>query len=170
MYRFFVEPEPIGEGSVRIAGRDVNHIKNVLRMRPGEEILICCGDEWEYTCRIASLEEQEIRADILDVQKPGKELPSRICLFQCLPKSDKMEWIIQKAVELGVSEIIPVASRRCVVKLDEKKAAGKVSRWNAIAASAAKQSKRMILPEVKPVLNFEQALEYGAAMDVRRIP
>ena len=170
MYRFFVEPEQIGSSTVRITGSDVNHIRNVLRMRPGEEVLVCCGDEWEYTCKIESLEEGEVLAEILDIQKPGKELPSRISLFQCLHKSDKMEWIIQKAVELGACEIIPVSSRRCVVKLDDKKAAAKTARWNSISASAAKQSKRMIIPEVRPVMSFQKALEYGASMDVRLIP
>ena len=100
MYRFFVEPEQIEESCVRITGGDVNHIRNVLRMRAGEELLVCCGDEWEYTCRITGFEDGEVRAEILDAQKPGKELPSRITLFQCLPKGDKMELIVQKAVEL----------------------------------------------------------------------
>ena len=81
MNRFFVEPDQIGGGSIRITGQDVNHIRNVLRMRTGEEILVCCGDEWEYTCRVTAFGEREISAEILDAQKPGKELPSRICLF-----------------------------------------------------------------------------------------
>lgn len=170
MNRFFVEPDQIGGGSIRITGQDVNHIRNVLRMRTGEEILACCGDEWEYTCRVTAFGEREISAEILDAQKPGKELPSRICLFQCLPKGDKMELIVQKAVELGASEIVPVSSRRCVVRLDRKKAEHKVSRWNGVAASAAKQSKRMIVPGVHEVMGFREALEYAGNMDVRLIP
>ena len=122
----------------------MHHIRNVLRMRAGEQILISCGDEWEYTCRVAAVGQEEVLAEILDAQKPGKELPSRLYLFQCLPKGEKMEWIIQKSVELGVYQIIPTISRRCVVKLDQKRAAGKTARWNTVAASAAKQSKRMI--------------------------
>ena len=90
MYRFFCEKSQIADGKVSITGEDVRHIRNVLRMRPGEMLLVSCGDEWEYTCRIASLSEDEVRADIIDAQKPGKELPSRITLFQCLPKGDKM--------------------------------------------------------------------------------
>lgn len=170
MYRFFVEPGQIGDGKIEIIGPDVNHIRNVLRMRPGEEVLVCCGDEWEYTCRIVAFEEEKVWSEIIDTQKPGKELLSRICLFQCLPKSDKMEWIIQKAVELGASEVVPVSSKRCVVKLDQKKAEHKVSRWNGVAASAAKQSKRMIVPEVQRVMSFQKALEYAKTMDVQLIP
>ncbi len=170
MYRFFVNAEQILEGTIRIQGEDVNHIRSVLRMRPGEEILISSGDEWEYTCRITDMNAEEVTAEILDVQKPGKELPSRICLFQCLPKGDKMELIIQKAVELGAREIIPVASRRCVVKLEGKRAAGKVTRWNAIAESAAKQSKRMLVPEVSQILSFQEALSYAEQLDVLLIP
>ena len=161
MYRFFCEKSQIADGKVSIAGEDVRHIRNVLRMRPGEMLLVSCGDEWEYTCRIASLSEDEVRADIIDAQKPGKELPSRITLFQCLPKGDKMETVIQKAVELGAAEIVPVASKRCVVKLDGKKAAARVTRWNAIAESAAKQAKRMIIPEVHEILGFREALQYA---------
>ena len=170
MYRFFVKPEQLEEGMARITGGDVHHIRHVLRMRPGEEILLSCGDEWEYTCRIVSLEEQEILAQIVDAQKPGKELPSKIYLFQCLPKGEKMEWIIQKAVELGVYQIYPTVSSRCIMKLDRKKAANKTARWNAVAASAAKQSKRMIQPEVAEPCSFRQALETASGLDIRLIP
>ena len=170
MHRFFVKPEQLGDGRVRIQGEDVHHIRQVLRMRPGEEILVSCGDDWEYTCRVFSLEEREVLAEILDAQKPGKELPSRLYLFQCLPKGDKMEWIIQKAVELGVYRIVPVASRRCIVRLEGKKAEARRIRWNAVAASAAKQSKRMILPEVSGILTFQEALKAAGQLDVRLIP
>ena len=165
MYRFFCEKSQIADGKVSITGEDVRHIRNVLRMRPGEIILVSCGVEWEYTCRITSLSEEEVCAEITDAQKPGKELPSRITLFQCLPKGDKMETVIQKAVELGAAEIVPVASKRCVVKLDAKKAAARVSRWNAIAESAAKQAKRMIIPEVHEILSFREALQYAQIPD-----
>lgn len=170
MYRFFVSPEQLGGGMVRITGEDVHHIRNVLRMRAGEQILISCGDEWEYTCRVAAVGQEEVLAEILDAQKPGKELPSRMYLFQCLPKGEKMEWIIQKSVELGVYQIIPTISRRCVVKLDQKRAAGKTARWNTVAASAAKQSKRMIQPEVAVPCRFQEALEMAVGLDIRLIP
>lgn len=170
MYRFFVRPEQIRDGNIEITGDDVHHIRQVLRMRPGEEVLVSSGDDWEYTCRITALEDEKVSAQILDVQKPGRELTSRLYLFQCIPKGDKMEWIIQKAVELGVYQIIPVASRRCVVKLDGKKAESRLARWNAVAASAAKQSKRMIVPGVMPLQNFSEALRRAEELDVRLIP
>lgn len=170
MYRFFVEKEQIDPHQIRIQGTDVNHIKNVLRMKIGEEIYISCGDNREYTCSIASMDEQEVLADILYVQETGFELPSKIYLFQCLPKNDKMELIIQKAVELGVCEVIPVSSKRSVVKLDAKKEASKLRRWQAISESAAKQSKRMYIPEIKPVMNMKEAISYADSLDVRMIP
>ena len=172
MYRFFVEKEQIDqEGKkVCIKGTDVNHIKNVLRMRTGEKILISTGEDLEYTCAIEEMTQEEILAEITEVQEADRELPSKIYLFQGLPKSDKMELIIQKAVELGVFQIIPVETRRCVVKLDAKKEASKRKRWQGIAESAAKQSKRMVIPEIHSVMKFSQAIEYASQLDVRLIP
>lgn len=172
MYRFFVKQEQIDmkEKKIHITGSDVNHIKNVLRMRQGETILISAGDNLEYTCLVSEMEAEEVIADISYVQEVGMELPSKIYLFQGLPKSDKMELIIQKAIELGVAEIVPMATKRAVVKLDAKKAAKKVQRWNEIAKSAAKQSKRGLIPEVKPVMSFKEAVEYGKSMDMLLIP
>nr|WP_027872305.1 16S rRNA (uracil(1498)-N(3))-methyltransferase [[Eubacterium] cellulosolvens] len=170
MYRFFTQREQIIDGKVHITGDDVNHIRNVLRMKKGETILISCGDEWEYTCRISELSEDEILADVTDAQKPGKELRSKIYLFQCLPKSDKMETVIQKAVELGAFAVVPVSSKRCIVKLDQKRAKQKVVRWNGIAESAAKQAKRMIIPAVHEITNFREALEMAKELDVKLIP
>lgn len=170
MYRFFVEPAQVGEKEIIITGSDVNHIKNVLRMKPEETILISSGESLEYTCYIRELKEEEIIANIMYVQESGYELPSRLYLFQGLPKSDKMELIIQKAVELGVHEIIPVASKRAVVKLDARKEEKKRTRWQAISESAAKQSKRMYVPEVKKVMSFSQAVEYAGQLDVVLVP
>ena len=98
------------------------------------------------------------------------ELPSKTYLFQGLPKGDKMELIIQKAVELGVYEIIPVATKRAVVKLDKKKSESKRKRWQSISESAAKQSKRLIVPEITSVMSFREAVEYAAGMDVKLMP
>lgn len=170
MYRFFADPARIGERQISITGSDVNHIKNVLRMREGEEILISDGGKLEYTCYIEALHEEEIIAHIMYVQEAGYELPSKLFLFQGLPKGDKMELIIQKAVELGVHQVIPVASRRSVVKLDKKKEEKKLARWQAIAESAAKQSKRMYVPQIKEVMNFQEAVQYGAKLDVVLLP
>ena len=124
MYHFFVTSEQIGEKEIRIEGSDVNHIRNVLRMNPGEQISVSCGDGKDYRCELFEIGESFASAKIMWVQESDVELPSRICLFQGLPKGDKMELIIQKAVELGAFEIVPMATRRAVVKLDEKLASG----------------------------------------------
>lgn len=171
MYQFFVQPSQIQGNKVIITGKDVNHIKNVLRMKPGEEISVKNGcDDKEYRCGILSLEEERIVCELRFVKEEGLELPSKIYLFQGLPKGDKMELIIQKAVELGAYEVIPVASRRAVVKLDEKKARSKVQRWQGIAEAAAKQSKRGIIPQVHDVMSFAQAADYSRRAQVRLIP
>ena len=170
MYRFFVEPSQVEDHTIRILGSDVNHIKNVLRMKTGEEILISSGDDLEYACYIEELGDKEVLAHVMYVQEAGYELSSRIYLFQGLPKGDKMELIIQKAVELGAFSVIPVETKRCVVKLDAKKAAKKVVRWQQIAESAAKQSKRMLIPEIHEVMTYKQALEFAKQLDVKLIP
>lgn len=163
MYHFFVTQEQIDPQEIRIEGSDVNHIRNVLRMAPGEQISISSRDEAiEYTCEIAAFEADCVVVRILSRKEADTELPSRIYLFQGLPKSDKMELIIQKAVELGAYEIIPVATKRAVVKLDRKKEEAKRKRWNAISESAAKQSKRTIVPEVMQVMSFAEAIRYAS--------
>ena len=173
MYQFFVEPHQINvtDKSVTIIGSDVNHIKNVLRMKTGEEIAVSNGvDGKEYRCGIAALEEDRVLCELRFVKEDNVELPVKVYLFQGLPKADKMELIIQKAVELGVYQIIPVATKRCVVKLDDKKAASKINRWQGIAEAAAKQSKRAIVPEVTGVMTFGQAIQKAAELDARLIP
>ena len=171
MYQFFVEPSQIQGNRIVITGSDVNHIKNVLRMKVGDEIAVSNGmDGKEYRCGIEAFTEDEIVCGLRFVKEDGVELPSKIYLFQGLPKADKMELIIQKAVELGAFEVIPVAAKRCVVRLDEKKAAGKISRWQGIAEAAAKQSKRAVIPKVHPVLSMKEAVAYAQNMDVKLIP
>ena len=171
MYQFFVEPSQIQGNRIVITGSDVNHIKNVLRMKAGDEIAVSNGmDGKEYRCGIEAFTEDEIVCGLRFVKEDGVELPSKIYLLQGLPKADKMELIIQKAVELGAFEVIPVAAKRCVVRLDEKKAAGKISRWQGIAEAAAKQSKRAVIPKVHPVLSMKEAVAYAQNMDVKLIP
>lgn len=170
MYQFFVEDEQVSEDSISIIGGDVNHIKNVLRMKCGEEIRISDKSGKSYFCHIEGMNDEEVLAHIDEVDEKGTELTNKIYLFQGLPKNEKMELIIQKAVELGVFEIIPVAMRHCVVKLDEKKASGKVARWKAIAESAAKQSKRTVIPEVTMPLTYRQAMDKAASLDVILVP
>lgn len=170
MYHFFSEHEHIHDTYIDIVGSDVNHIKNVLRLKTGDSLLISSGDNIDYTCHIAQIDEGHIRADIDSVDERGRELVSKIYLFQGLPKADKMELVIQKAVELGAFEVIPVAMKRSVVKLDAKKAESKVKRWNAIAESAAKQSKRSILPQVSDVVTFAQAVKMAENCQIKLLP
>lgn len=171
MYQFFVSPEQIQGNRIIISGKDVNHIKNVLRMKTGEEINVKTGmDGKEYRCGIWEFTEDEVICELYFIKEEDVELPVKVHLFQGLPKSDKMEWIIQKAVELGVYEIIPVASKRAVVKLDEKKAKSKVARWQGISEAAAKQSKRAVIPQVTLPMSFREALAYCRDMDVKLIP
>lgn len=171
MYRFFVDPDNICGNDIYIEGADVNHIKNVLRMRIGEEISVVTGDgSSEYRCEISGYEADRVRLKLRFVKEEDVELSNRIYLFQGLPKSDKMELIIQKAVELGVYEIIPVQMKRSVVKYDNKKEASKIARYNTIAEAAAKQSKRGVIPQVKPVMKFGEAVSYCRDMDVKLLP
>lgn len=171
MYHFFVEPNAIIDKTITITGKDVNHIKNVLRMKPGEEISVSTTDSGkEYRCIISALSDHEVTCELIFIKEEGNELPSKIYLFQGLPKADKMELIIQKAVELGAYEIIPVEMKRCVVKLDDKKAGSKVARWQGISEAAAKQSKRTIIPNVSMPLSFREAVKKASEMDVKLVP
>ena len=170
MQQFFAEPSWIRENKIFMQGSDVNHIRNVLRMKPGEDVRVNDGRGKTYLCCISSYEEQTAVLDILKELDSDTELPSRIILFQGLPKGDKMEWIVQKAVELGAYSIVPFAAKRSVVKLDEKKAAKKRARWQLIAKGAAEQSGRGIIPEVSTVRTFAEALGMAGELDVVLIP
>lgn len=171
MYQFFVEPSQIQGSRIIIRGGDVNHIRNVLRMKIGDEIAVSNGiDGREYRCGIEAFQEDEILCTLRFIKEDGIELPSRIFLFQGLPKADKMELIIQKAVELGVYEIIPIAAKRAVVRLEGKKEDNKIARWQGIAEAAAKQSRRSIIPQVKKVMRMKEAVAYAETMDVKLIP
>lgn len=170
MYQFFVEDSQIGREFVTITGSDVNHIKNVLRMRPGEKIRISNQKGQDYFCEISELTDDFVQADILHEDADSTELPGKIYLFQGIPKGDRMETVIEKAVELGVCEIIPVAMKYCVVKLDAKKEASKLKRWQALAETAAKQSKRSIIPKIHPVMTYKEAVEYAAACNICLVP
>ena len=170
MYHFFAEHENISEDYIDIRGGDVNHIKNVIRLKAGDEVLISSGDNYDYLCVIEELNDTVVTTKIIEKREKNNELPVKVYLFQGLPKADKMELIIQKMVELGAYEIIPVSMKRSVVKLDDKKAKSKTTRWNAISESAAKQSKRSIIPQVSEVLTFKQALEKAGELDVLLLP
>ena len=169
MYHFFVQPEQVNEKEIVIYGEDVNHIGNVLRMKPKEKVLISAAG-MDYLCEIDKISREEVYLSILKQNENSMELPVKITLYQGMPKAEKMELIIQKAVELGASRIVPVMTRRVIVKLDEKKARIKVARWQAIAEAAAKQSKRSTVPEVTFPISFVQALEESSSSNQRFIP
>jgi 16S rRNA (uracil1498-N3)-methyltransferase len=171
MYRFYVEQDQIGEKEIVITGPDVNHIKNVLRMKPGEKLIICNGQGKDFHCIIEVEYEGKIITNILEVLDTETELDGKLYLFQGVPKKDKMEFIIQKAVELGVYEIIPVMTKRTVVKLeDKKKELKKVERWQSIAASAAKQSGRGIIPQISETKTLKEALKMAGSIECKLIP
>lgn len=173
MYQFFVESSGVWEQERRIVitGADVNHIKNVLRMRTGEKITAVEEQTGgKYLCEIREITPENIVCDMISTEDAETELSAKIFLFQGLPKGDKMELILQKAVELGCFEVIPVVCKRCVVKLEEKKKKSRVERWQSISEAAAKQSGRQVIPRVHDVMAFSEALSYAADMDVRMIP
>lgn len=169
MYHFFVSPEAVADGTVTITGNDVNHIRSVLRMKPGEGLTVNDGTH-DYVCRLSSLQKEFVTAEIIKISGCDSELPARIYLFQGLPKSDKLELIIQKCIELGAHAIVPVMMKRCVVKLDSKKEEARLKRWSAIAESAAKQSKRGLIPEIFPVMSYDKAIDMASKMNHILIP
>ncbi|MCF0151189.1 MAG: 16S rRNA (uracil(1498)-N(3))-methyltransferase [Firmicutes bacterium] len=158
MHQFFVETGQIEGSTVTILGADVNHIGRVLRMKPGDEIRVSDRSGASCFCAITAITPQQVTAQILRLDEDGTELPMHIILYQGLPKSDKMELIIQKAVELGACEIVPVMMKNCVVKIVDKKVDGKTKRWQLIAESAAKQSKRSLVPAVRNPITFKEFL------------
>ena len=170
VYHFFTETEFFTGTEAVITGPDVNHIKNVLRMKPGEKILLSDGKGTNCLCEITELFPDKVLAKILPEEVDDTELPVQVTLYQGLPKADKMEFIIQKCVELGVTKIVPVDTDRAVVKLDAKKEEAKRKRWYGISESAAKQSKRMIVPEIGNVMKFKAAIEAAKTDDLAIIP
>ena len=170
MSHFFVTSDQIVGDFLTIIGDDVNHMKNVLRMRCGEAFTAADENGVFYRCEVDVLEKTQVMAKILWKEQGTSELSSKIYLFQGLPKSDKMELIIQKAVELGAYQIIPVATKRAIVKLDAKKEASKRKRWQSIAEGAAKQSGRMVIPQISEVKTFGEALQMAKELDVNVIP
>ena len=170
MYHFFAQHENIHDTYIDITGDDVNHVKNVLRMKTGDELLISSGSNVDYYCHISEMTDDNIRAEIDSIDEEGRELGIKVWLFQGLPKGDKMELIVQKAVELGVYGIVPFAAKRSVVRLDEKKAGKKQIRWQAIAKGAAEQSGRGLIPEVETVKTYAEALEFAKELDVILVP
>lgn len=173
MVQIFADISALRDGMLAIGGSDYNHIRNVLRMHPGEELAVRGDDDSgeEYLFEIVSFTDTQVNCRLLSVKQAESELPVRVLLFQGLPKSDKMDFIIQKSVEMGVSEVIPVEMHRSIVKLAGDKRRKRVARWQAIAESAAKQSKRAVIPQVQDILSMKEAVEYAASRaDVVLLP
>lgn len=169
MHNFFVNENQKQGDRYSISGTDFNHIKNVLRMNLGDTFLVS-EQGISNLCGIESFENDTVIAKILEENYNDTSLPIKIYLFQGLPKGDKMELIIQKSVELGVHEIIPVEMSRCVVKIEEKKKKNKLARWQAISESAAKQSKCNMIPQISEILTYKKALEKAKDLDVFLVP
>ena len=169
MFNFFVDEAAQQNDRFFITGDDYNHIHNVLRMQAGDTFLVSCAG-FSHLCELERFEGDAVVARMIEEKVQNTELPVRFYLFQGLPKGDKLELIIQKTVELGVAGIIPVEMNRCVVKLDDKKKRAKQARWQAIAESAAKQSKRNVIPTVFDVLSYAQAMEKAKEMDLFLVP
>ena len=171
---FFVDSSCISGTEAVITGGSVNHIKNVLRLSPGDEITLFKKDDTiekkAYRCRIEEVSRDEVRCSVLFVKESGIQLPNRVTLLQCLPKTGKMELVIQKCTELGVSRVIPVLSDRCVSRPDGKKAVSRAERWRLVAEEAAMQARRDDIPEVTEIMSFGDAVREAAAEDVKLIP
>ena len=160
MYKFFIKTEQIDNKKVVILGTDVNHIINVLRLKEKEQIQVCdMGTSKNYIVEIEEYNKEQVKCCIIDEVQSEVESNIKLDIYQGLPKSDKMELIIQKTTELGVSKIIPVSMERCIVKLNGKDEQKKIERWQKIAEVAAKQSKRDIIPKIEKVKTIKQIYE-----------
>lgn len=159
MHRFFVNSEQIRDSTISIIGKDVNHIKNVLRLSPGDKLEVV-SHNIVYLCSLKDFLDEELVLKIIS-KAPGTNEPDvELVLYQALAKGSKMDLIIQKGTEIGVRDFYGVSTKRAVVRLDnEKKKRSRIKRWNTIAQEAAKQAKRDYIPEVKGILTFEEMLE-----------
>ena len=167
MPKFFVNEEQIQKEDVKVIGNDVKHIKNVLREKVGNELIICnTSNKKDYLCKIEEISEEYIKCKIEKELENNSESNIQVTIMQGLPKADKMEFIIQKAVELGVYDITPVEMKRCVVKLNEKDKSKKVERWQKISEVAAKQSGRDIIPHINNVINIKNMYELIPKYDI----
>ena len=166
MPRFFIRQDQIDGSTVRITGEDAHHISRSLRMAVGEVITVCDMQGNEYECSLSEFLEGEVRADILSSKASENEPAVFVRLFQALPKGDKLDTVIQKAVECGVGEIIPFESERCVVRIKADAEEKKYQRRNRISAEAAKQCGRSVIPEVGMSIGFSEMLKRAAQSDL----
>ena len=164
MPKYFVEPENIKDNNIIITGEDVKHISTVLRAKLGDVLEVCNGCSEDFECKIKEISKEQIELEIVSKKPCYAEPKAKITLFQGLPKADKMELIIQKCVEIGIDKIVPVATERSVVKLNDKEKIKKVERWQKISLSAAKQSGRGIIPKIEDVISYNEAIKVAKTM------
>lgn len=167
MSKFFIPKENIKEDCIIIDGDDVNHITKVLRLKAGDEIICCDGAGYNYSAVIEKTDKKRIECGITGKSKSETEPNIKVTLIQGIPKGAKMDYIIQKTTELGISEIYPCEMSRCVAKVDNEK---KTERWNKIANEAAKQSGRGIVPRVHHPVSVEKAVELLKSADISFVP
>lgn len=170
MSTFYIKNNQIEENKIIIQGEDVNHIKNVLRYQNGDNLEVCDEDGTRIYTKISDMNPNEIILDILEISDDTTEPNVNITLFQGLPKADKMELIVQKCTELGVSGIVPVIMDRVIVKLDEKNEGKKIERWQKIAKEAATQSGRQKIPYVEKAINLKNSIEKLSKYDIVIVP
>jgi len=167
MPKFFVSNDQIKEETIEIISDDVNHIANVLRFSKEDEITITDKDNnISYNSKIEEIMKEKIICKILNTIEDTTESNIHITIFQGLPKSEKMEYIIQKTTELGVKEIIPVAMKRCIVKIEKKDEKKKIERWQKISEVAAKQSERDIIPKIHNIQNIQDIISKVKEFDL----
>lgn len=170
MSTFYIKNNQIEENKILIQGEDVNHIKNVLRYQNGDKLEVCDEDGTRFYTKISGMNQNEIILDILEISNDTTEPNVNVVLFQGLPKADKMELIVQKCTELGVSGIVPVIMDRVIVKLDEKNESKKIERWQKIAKEAATQSGRQKIPYVEKAINLKNSIEKLSKYDIVIVP
>lgn len=169
MQQIFVREEDIEDGRIRVTGEDAYHLGRAIRLKAGEKIRVSTDAERNFICEAVSFDSDALTLQILE-ESEDTEPANRIILFQAIPKGSRMETVIEKAVELGASEIIPVDMKYCVVRLDDKKKEARVRRWQKIADGAARQSKRSQMPKVGPVLSFREAADQLQSLDISLVP
>ena len=167
MPKFFIKNEQKSNNKIIIIGQDVKHIKNVLRKKINDKIIVCNSETTrDYICKIKDITDEKIECEIIENIEENVESNVQISIFQGLPKADKMELVIQKAVELGVYDITPVEMQRCIVKLDNKDKIKKIQRWQKISEVAAKQSGRNIIPNINNIIDLKKVCNLCQNYDI----
>ena len=166
MPRFFVRKDQISENTVTLMGDDAHHVSRSLRMAAGEHITVCDMQGFEYACELTDFLSDCVRARVLSVEKSDTEPPYFACVYQALPKGDKLDAVIQKAVECGACEIVTFESERCITRVKDQSEEKKLERRRKIAQEAAKQCGRGVLPVVQPTMRFREAVERASRADI----